>query len=669
MPPPSRLYDALTVIYAAAQVIQRAAVISVEKNVPSVAYSAASHPINKPARPTPLATATESKETNTDGKEKEFKILPNTWTYVRPYSPVTQKVSQNTVPQAILANTPEVQLGSESILATQIDQSQKDSFDYYEDTEVFFVSPFTLTVQSLFQPTVKLTPSRVPSSRLGRLFHYGSLAASLTAGTASEYVRRVARGSGSDTGSSMMSEANISRLVDKLSRMRGAALKLGQFLSIQDAHVLPEQIERVLRQVQNNAHYMPNSQLEQVLSAEFGPNWNEKFTQFDPIPIASASIGQVHKATIPPNETPIALKVQFPNIAESIYSDLANISTLLTASALLPRGLYLDRTLVVMKGELADECDYEREATCVERFGGFLGGENERFRVPKVIRELTTKRALAMEWMEGVSVAKGARWPQKTRDQVQIATDILTLCLRELFEFRLMQTDPNWSNFLYNPRTDKLELIDFGASREYSKEFMDDWFELLSAAVREDRDACVQYSLKLGYLTGAESQEMVDAHVRSVTLLGVPFRASTPQPFSFKSQTITDEIRALIPVMLRLRLTPPPKETYSLNRKITMGTRGYFAYRYKRKYYRQFLIDDASPYALGHGALLADTVPRDPSAFKDWIADRIAMIENAKTYDTLEACDGVVHPDDGVGADDLGFNVTYDLDWMFTYYH
>jgi aarF domain-containing kinase len=103
---------------------------------------------------------------------------------------------------------------------------------------------------------------------------------SLTAGTATEYVRRAATGSGSDVGSPMMSEANVARLVDKLSRMRGAALKLGQFLSIQgrygpnfsshllikpfpqDAHVLPEQIERVLRQVQNNAHYMPNAQLE-----------------------------------------------------------------------------------------------------------------------------------------------------------------------------------------------------------------------------------------------------------------------------------------------------------------------------------------------------------------------------------------------------------------------
>ncbi|CAE6437143.1 unnamed protein product [Rhizoctonia solani] len=570
MSPPGRLYDALTVAYTAAQVIHRAAVIGFEKNIPSVAYGAGSRPRNNSAaaevRPTATTKAVESKDLNIDITETRFKVQPNTWTYVQPHSPVTQKLSQDTVSRT--TNTPDALLQDEPIIATKVDQTQQDSFDYYEDTEVGFApSPPALNfTQSPSQPAVKLTPSRVPSSRLGRLFHYGSLAASLTAGTASEYVRRAARGSGTEAGSPMMSEANVSRLVDKLSRMRGAALKLGQFLSIQDAHVLPEQIERVLRQVQNNAHYMPNSQLEQVLSAEFGPKWNEKFTHFDPIPIASASIGQVHKATIPPNET-IALKVQFPNIAESIYSDLANISTLLTASALLPRGLYLDRTLTVMKGELADECDYEREARCIERFGELLEGENERFRVPRVIRELTTKRALAMEWMEGVSVAKGARWPQRIRDQ--IATDIMTLCLRELFEFRLMQTDPNWSNFLYNPRTDQLELIDFGASREYSKEFMDDWFELLSAAVREDRDACVAYSLKLGYLTGAESEKMVDAHVRSVTLLGVPFRASTSQPFSFKSQTITDEIRTLIPVMLRLRLTPPPKETYSLNRKLS----------------------------------------------------------------------------------------------------
>lgn len=106
----------------------------------------------------------------------------------------------------------------------------------------------------------------------------------------------------------------------------------------------------------------------------------------------------------------------------------------------------------------------------------------------------------------------------------QIGSDILLLCLKELFQFRLMQTDPNWSNFLWNGSTGQVELIDFGATREYSKRFMDDWLRLLQAAIDNDRVKMERYSLKLGYLTGEENQEMVEAHVTSMSLLGGAFR-------------------------------------------------------------------------------------------------------------------------------------------------
>ena len=72
--------------------------------------------------------------------------------------------------------------------------------------------------------------------------------------------------------------------------------------------------------------------------------------------------------------------------------------------------------------------------------------------------------------------------------------------------FRTMQTDPNWTNFLWNPHTRQVELVDFGASREYSVEFIDNWFGLLDAAVSGDREACIEWSLKLGYLTGQENE-------------------------------------------------------------------------------------------------------------------------------------------------------------------
>ncbi|KAG9111453.1 hypothetical protein FRC07_008047 [Ceratobasidium sp. 392] len=538
--PVNRVYDALTVLYTAVDIARRAALISIERPSPPAAYARALNARPRETRPKEPPSPQQNAAAAVDNSSKsgrnvacsdqkkidkngvEFSIPPNTWSYVQQDTlgsandstlagSSSSRDTGSTSPQDFGSS---LSLPAEKVLPGELSIAVED-FDYNADSET----------------PVKLIPSKVPSSRLGRLFHYGSLGASLAAGTATEYVRRAAMGNGANSGSPMMSEANVARLVDKLSRMRGAALKLGQFLSIQgtftpcpmgdfatqnlfskDAHVLPEQIERVLRQVQNNAHYMPNAQLEQVLTAELGSDWRSKFDHFDPIPVASASIGQVHKVTVSPSilsppssqPIPVALKVQFPNIAASISSDLANISTLLNASALLPRGLYLDRTLKVMRGELADECDYEREASALERFGELLGQKQERFKIPKVIREVTTKRVLAMEWMEGISVAKGAKWPKRIRDQ--IARDILTLCLRELFEFRFMQTDPNWSNFLYNPKTDQLELIDFGASREYTKEFMDNWYMLLSAAVREDREACVEYSLKLGYLTGQENE-------------------------------------------------------------------------------------------------------------------------------------------------------------------
>ncbi|KAI7087724.1 ABC1-domain-containing protein [Hortaea werneckii] len=411
----------------------------------------------------------------------------------------------------------------------------------------------------------EMRESRVPSSRFGRLWQYSGLATSMAFGAVGESFRRL--GGAATSGSLMLSEGNMNRLVAKLSRMRGAALKLGQMISFQDSKVLPPAINTVLQRVQDSADYMPPSQRNQVLVQNLGENWRDLFSHFEEKPFAAASIGQVHKAALASNGKAVAVKVQYPGVRNSIDSDLNNLSLLLTASRLLPKGLFLDKTIANAREELGWECDYEREANACLRFHELLGDEGDVFAVPEVYTEACGPGVLTAEFMTGTAVTKIKDLTQHDRDWV--GTQILRLCLRELMEWRFMQTDPNWTNFLYNRETQKLELLDFGASREYPDKFVEPYVSLLIAASRGDRDACRDLSIQLGYLTGHESKAMLQAHVDSIMTLAEPFVGTAPEVYDFENQTITDRVRANIGLMLNERLAPPPEETYSLHRKLS----------------------------------------------------------------------------------------------------
>ena len=166
------------------------------------------------------------------------------------------------------------------------------------------------------------------------------------------------------------------------------------------------------------------------MKASFGSSWLDNFESFDRIPFAAASIGQVHNAVLsaqisPTGKSePVAVKIQFPNVADSIDSDLGYVKMLLTAGSLLPKGLFLDKTIQVMKSELHDECDYEREASFLRKFGSsdFLGTD-ERYKVPWVWKG-STKTVLVMERVNGRSVGATAVHELTQRDRDEVSAPI-----------------------------------------------------------------------------------------------------------------------------------------------------------------------------------------------------------------------------------------------------
>ncbi|XP_026316526.1 atypical kinase COQ8B, mitochondrial isoform X2 [Hyposmocoma kahamanoa] len=380
----------------------------------------------------------------------------------------------------------------------------------------------------------------VPSSRLGRMFSFGSLAAGLGVGTVAQYARNTIQsvtGKQEEPANTFMSTANAERIVDTLCKVRGAALKLGQLLSIQDDAMISPELQRIFERVRQSADFMPSWQVEKVMSSQLGSEWRNKVQHFEDKPFAAASIGQVHLAVLHSGQE-VAVKVQYPGVAKGINSDIDNLVGVLKVWNVFPKGMFIDNIVEVAKKELAWEVDYVREAECTRKFKLLLQPYPEYF-VPDVIDNLCAAEVITTELIEGTPLDK----------------------------LRCMQTDPNWANFFYNTTTKQVILLDFGATREYSKEFMDQYIEIIKAASDNDRSAVLRMSKQMKFLTGYESKIMEETHVETVMIMGEVF--TREGEFDFGAQQTTRRIQALVPTILSHRLCPPPEEIYSLHRKLS----------------------------------------------------------------------------------------------------
>lgn len=412
----------------------------------------------------------------------------------------------------------------------------------------------------------------VPSTRTGRAFGFASLGFGLAAGAVGEGLKRItgtatSSGSGDSTSSNnaprssvLVNDRNTDLLAQSLCRMRGAALKMGQMLSIQDESLLPPELTRALKQVRQGADAMPEYQLTAQLEAQLGASWRDRFEAFDIRPFAAASVGQCHRAKVRIDSgavQDVVVKVQYPGVGQSIESDLRNLSMLVKWTGMAPKGLFLDNVIRVGQEELQVECDYQREKQQQQRMQELVSSDpflvDNKFVVPDVFGDWTTDEVITTAFARGGTIDKVAAMDYDQEERNRIGRAIMHLTIQELFVWRFMQTDPNWGNFLYDVGTRTTSLIDFGATREYSKEFVDGYLRIVWASANQDEDRLMEQSYKMKFLTGEENDIMLRAHTLSGYTVGEPFR--TNDAFDFQGSKLSTRMGEHTSAFMRHRLT------------------------------------------------------------------------------------------------------------------
>jgi len=358
----------------------------------------------------------------------------------------------------------------------------------------------------------------VPGSRLARLARLGGLASGVAGSMLAEGVRQFAQGKRPAVADLLLTPANARRVAEQLAQLRGAAMKVGQLLSMDAGDLLPPELSEILARLRSDARPMPMSQLVSVLNANWGKDWDRQFQRFSFTPLAAASIGQVHAAQTTEGRQ-LAIKVQYPGVRQSIASDVDNVATLLRLSGLLPKSLNIAPLLEEAKQQLHDEADYRKEAAHLMHFRGLLEKQGE-FVVPEVDAGLTTPNILAMSFVDGAAIESLQAAPQGERDRVLGL--LFALLFREIFEFRRVQTDPNFANYRYDPATGRLVLLDFGATREFAADRVEAYRRLLGAGMRDDLPALNDAAAEIGYFQA----DIEDRHRRLV--LGIFRQACEP---------------------------------------------------------------------------------------------------------------------------------------------
>lgn len=265
-----------------------------------------------------------------------------------------------------------------------------------------------------------------------------------------------------------------------MGEMKGAAMKVGQILSMMTG-VVPPEMAAGLATLQSQAPAMAFELVEEVLEREYGRRLSEVFRRFEREPFAAASIGQVHRAELR-DGTRVAVKVQYPGVREAIEQDLANVGLLLGVGGLVAKGLDVGTLLRDLKEGILGELDYRREAAWQERFARAFDGHGF-VRVPEAYAELTTGAVLVQEWLPGRPFRGAVQLPQEERNR--LGEILYRFCFGSLYRHGLFNGDPHPGNYLLL-EDGRVGFVDYGCVAEFSPAVIAGFERLIRALDADD---------------------------------------------------------------------------------------------------------------------------------------------------------------------------------------
>ncbi|MBX9703328.1 MAG: AarF/ABC1/UbiB kinase family protein [Silvanigrellaceae bacterium] len=368
----------------------------------------------------------------------------------------------------------------------------------------------------------------------------------------------------SQNSNDIVSEAAL-RLVKGLDQLKGAAMKLGQILSMIDEKALPPGWKNALMKLQSEATPQDWSSIEPILLEELGSL--DAFTNIETRAIHAASIGQIHRGWLKDGRA-VAIKVRYSGIEEGLKSDISSMRKILKLAGMVPNFSNYDSLIPMIEKIFLQEINFVKEKEFYNLYREKFK-DDPSFLIPETIDFLCTKKVLVTTWMDGENLQTWIKKQDKnieTPTKSNVAAGLLRLVFTEILDLKYIQSDPNPGNFLIS-KDGKIILLDFGATLHLDEELSYNYGQLCYWQLKKDRKNVIKYAQKMHFLNENDSKELEDSFLK---ILGLSLEPFTQESFCWgtHNQMFMRLNSELLTYAKLSNFRPPMPEILFINRRL-----------------------------------------------------------------------------------------------------